>query len=59
MTSCTWSVCFHLLYGTAQKDAVIESLNTQLVSKPRTLQQYSMGEIQNFGSSMERLDKAA
>ena len=44
---------------TAQKDAVIESLNTQLVSKPRTLQQYSMGEIQNFGSSMERLDKAA
>ena len=44
---------------TVQKDAVIESLNTQLVSKPRTLQQYSMGEIQNFGSSMERLDKAA
>lgn len=30
---CTWSVCFHLLYGTAQKDFVIESLNTQLVSK--------------------------
>lgn len=45
--------------ATAQKDAVIESLNTQLVSKTRTLQQYSMGEIQNFGSSMERLDKAA
>ncbi len=33
MASCIWSVCFHLLYGTAQKDFVIERLNTQLVSK--------------------------
>lgn len=50
---------------TVQKDAVIESLNTQLASKKRGHHktqdwlQYSMGEIQNLGYSMERLDKAA
>ncbi len=50
---------------TVQKDSVIESFNKQLVSKNeditklKTDLQYSMGEIQNLGSSMERFNQAA